>query len=377
MINLTYKISKLPETTCDALVLICLIGIEVDKCLTLSVKTGKTHLLKLINTHFRTKPNFENIVVKIAKNRFSELRLKREKFDIQIDEAKIKRLVSPIIMVLVSKPEMIEEVLSEYFDICNEGARYFENKLEKLLPQIVKSRDQVERLFKFLLAKFKLDSQSTRVMNLLKRLANVAKQHTHYYRTFLECLQDFFKKDAISFNILRQSFDTQVLFDFIILFYENDLSYFSENLKDSFLTWKIKIEEFFKFTAFTEKQHRSFELCSKFCNDLIAWNIDTLNIRSIYQYLYGEFRSKEFKEFPVMLSHIALIFAKIDKEWGNSVEFYLDVFREGINSNQCSNLAFWNCLIGYCSLDRIIAEETIRHLLPEVKQKEFIKAIKL
>lgn len=379
-VELTYKISKQGHLICESLAHIALMGFFVEECLTFAVKTGKSHLLKMLNEYFRNSQFFESIIVKTAHLQFRKLKSQKDIIDNKVSEETLKKLISPIIMVLVNKPELLEEILNEYFEICSDGAKYFENKLEMLLQQIVKSKEHVKRVFGFLLLKFKEDPSVVRVIGLIKRLSNVVKGHSSYYRTFIECLHEFYKNETQVFALLRPNLEIQVLFDFIILMYETNIDYFNQHLTQIWSDWAIRIEDFFKFTAFTEKQFKNFDLCAKFCNDLISWNASILNARSVFQYLYSEFRSNvlagNFKEFPVMMAHIALMFARMDREKGSSIEVYLDIFREGINANQCSNPVFWNCLIGFCMLDKIIAEEAVRHLLPEGKQKEFIRAVR-
>ena len=137
-VQLTYKISKQGHLTCESLAHIALMGFFVEDCLEFAVKTGKGHLLKILNEHFRKSAFFESIIVKTAQLRFRELKLhKNIDLEVKLSEEKLKRLISPIIMVLVNKPELLEETLTDYFEICSEGAKYFENKLEMLLQQIV------------------------------------------------------------------------------------------------------------------------------------------------------------------------------------------------------------------------------------------------
>ena len=344
------------------------------------MKTGKSNLLKLLNENFIKSPQFELIVIKSARDRFSELRLKREKYEGKITEIKTKRFISPIILVLILKPELLQEILNEFFDICNEGAAYFDSKLEGILQQIIKSKDQVRNIVLFLFEKFNLDPTQIRITNLIRRIINVSKSHSSYYKTFIQCLFDFHKNDRDNFNRLLPFLEVQVLFDFMILTYENNIEYFVENLKNIYTDWKIKVEDFFKYAAFTDRQFTNASLCSKFCNDLIAWNLNNLNLRAIYNHLHEEFLKKEYKDpncFPVMLAYIAYKFAIIDKERGNSIDFYLNIFREGITQGQLNNPVFWGYLVSYCRLDKIVSETGIRNLIPDTRQKDFIMEVNM
>jgi hypothetical protein len=278
-------------------------------------------------------------------------------------------------MVLLHRPGLFESVIEEYFHICEEGARLFESKLEILLQNIVKGKEQVEDLCQFVFSKYKENPEAPRVRTLLRSVVNVAKLHGVYYKALVDFLVGFAKAEPQYFSQLRPELDVQVLFDFIILVYETDLQYFLANIKDSYSQWNIRLEDFFKFVAFTDKQTKNFELCARFCADLIDWYIEEISPRVIFKTLMNEYHRREVREFPVMLAHIAYQFAKIEKGRGQSVEPFLEAFKEGIAKGQTTDPVFWRALIQYAKFEKVVTLESLRPMLSEEKYKQFSKEL--
>lgn len=385
-VKLTYKISKQPwakseepskidgVVKVDPLIFIALMGCHVQESLELAVKTGKGPTLKQLSEHFLATPHFDQVIVPAARNRFSQLR-PNYLVGGPPSEAKVKQLVSPVMMVLLHRPGLLEAVIEEYFHICEEGARFFESKLEILLQNIVKGREKVEELCHFVFSKYKENPEAPRIQTLLRSVVSVAKLHGSYYKTLVDFLVGFAKAEPQYFAHLRPELDVQVLFDFIILVYETDLPYFLANIKDSYSQWNIRLEDFFKFVAFTEKQSKNFELCARFCADLIDWYLEEIQPRTIFKALMNEYHRREGREFPVMLAHIAYQFAKIEKGRGQSVEPFLEAFKEGIAKGLTTEPIFWKALIQYSRFEKVVTLESLRPLLSEDRYKQFSKEL--
>ncbi len=70
------------------------------------------------------------------------------------------------------------------------------------------------------------------------------------------------------------------------------------------------------------------------------------------------------RELPFLSFYINLKFAQVDKKSGLSVDTYFNIFKMGLDRKYYERMNFWNMLLQFCILDRVIANETVAKWLP-------------
>ncbi len=314
---------------------------------------------------------FDEIVIPLSLSRFEKLSKNREKYEGTISETKVKELTSPILMILLKRPELLQKVLLIYFDICKEGVLFFNGKLEQLLKGVIKEAKQIEELSTFIFAQYIGKPSENRILNLIYKLISVAKHKTAHYKVFIESLKNFYKNHMHQFFSLMGNIDTKVIVDIFISFFENESNYEHLNLEQVFNQWMINVEDFILSLCFSEKQQKRFTLCASLLDNIMKAQSAAIDTRLIFGNILTSYKEAELKELPPMIVYCGLLFAEKDKRDRKTVDFYLDIFKEGISKGMYNNDLFWQFLLRYCIMDRIIAEETVASLLPENLQLEF------
>lgn len=316
---------------------------------------------------------FNDIIVPVAFERFQKLSTARAKYEGTISEARVKELTSPIIMVLLKRPEMLQQVLLTYFEISSEGVAFVNSKLEFLLKGIIKDVKQVQQLATFIFDQFLRKPTEPRILNLIYKLIGVVKHKTSFYKVFIQSLKAFYQSHTPEFFRMIGDLEKKVIVDIFIAFFEYEANYEALNLENVFAQWSIDIKDFIFYLAFTEKQGKNFPLCTALLDNILRVHQEEISTRAVFSRIVSSYKELKLKEVPLMVVYCALLFAQKDKAERQTVDYYLEIFKEGIAKEMTSNEQFWQYLIQFCTLDRIIAEETIPSMLPDNKQTDFFE----
>lgn len=322
---------------------------------------------------YKSHPMFDEIVVPVAFGRFEKLATRRQKYEGSISETRVKELISPIIMVLLKRPEMLHQVLITYFEISNEGVAFVNSKLEYLLKGIIKDTKQVQQLAAFIFDQFLRKPTESRILNLIYKLIGVVKHKSSFYKVFIQSLKTFYKSHVAEFFKLVGDLETKVIVDIFIAFFEHEESYEALNLEQVFGQWSIDVKDFIFYLVFSEKQQKNFALCASLLENILRMHYEEVPTRIIFSRIVASYKELKLKEVPLMVVYCALLFAQKDKAERQTVDYYLEIFKEGIAKEMTSNEIFWQYLLQFCTLDRIIAEETIPSMLPDHKQTDFFE----
>ena len=373
LVHLCFKISQMENCDSKALAFLSVILEDKKDAVFYAVKSGKSEILKKIDTFFKNDKIYGELIIPTAKKNFEdylvELEEKRKSGEIlEKSEEDFKKIVLPLLMCTLKENSLLHDILRNYGKLPEKEANFLETKIAKLVEKTIKKHVEIEQILDLLTDEIlKDEGEIKKYNNIFKNIIKIFKSESSIKKKLMEVLKIKFEKDKRTFLHIFSEIDNSLILEIILEKYKTNQNLKKINISNIIKTWKIEPTDIIFNLAFSEFQKQDYSICEKFFKEFYELYKNIIDRKITVEKIIKNID----KEIPLLIIHINFIFANDNFKEQKSIDPFIEIFKIGIEKKLYDEKFFWERLLMFCAFDRIIAQETIEILLPEKYKRRF------
>lgn len=336
----------------------------------LAVKSGKPQVLKILYNGIKDTPYYDNNFVKTSIKLFEQLANNSTKYEGKSEE-KIKRKIYPLIRCLINRPDLFMSIIDHYKKLNSVAKNVIDEKFDQLIQLVFNTKDRILKLLGYLINKidekdpdgFKEDTK------LIIKIVNALKNKKNLGKIVINIISELFESKTSTFLNLFSTIDPNLIYQMLFKKYIKNKK--TEDVLNVLNIWKIDPSDFIIGLIFLSVHPENVEFLTNLLKKIIDSLLIQIDKRELNDKIIKKINLLEEKDFPITTAFVVLKLAEYECSENKPIDAYVEIFRKGINNQYYNNKMFWQYLLEFCKLDRILAEETISSLLPEDKRQEF------
>lgn len=367
-VDLAYRAAKANGDSV-AIAALALSGLKnSQRALSLAVKVGRPAVLKELKAVLDEKRTLSRLFCEEAQRQFEKLLPSNPKVALYSKE-KMKRLFSPLLVVVPSRPELMSTIIANFGQLPPDAAESLKEKLETLF--LVLKSSKLEEAVRQILRVLKEEYENPRIKDLLNVIMQTRVKRPQIYQTFVKDLQEMFSKNRTTFLELSQRLDLPLVIDVFLQQYETRMKFDAASLSEVLQSAHVSPTTFLCGLAFrTQEKIRLAEYCV-FLSNFVYFYSSQLNVKEFVDFVLANAE----KEFPTMAFYVTLLFAEEEKKRTSSIEIFVIFFRKAVYKLDYDFREVWDWVFRLYELDQIVFKENIAIEMPEGRRVEFFEKL--
>ena len=335
----------------------------------LIVRTGNPVLLRQIESVVTDKETYDSIIVSQSITQFKALVDKRDKYERSVDQAKLRRRIGPMLVVVTKRHELLNMLVDLSFRVCTEAFDLILSKLESIFRAVIKTDVQLDSILDEIFEKTIDETMVRNATSVLFTLLSSVRKRPPLIDAIVSYTKSFYAQNTQVFEgILRMAESSRVGVLVSLLFEDGsaDLQWVYQLVGISPTDLALSVvqgsEELFV------RGNQDGMIDSITSNDLALEDL-----LPVFRRVTQEMPAYEEKGWPRAFYHLIYRMAEQSHHHGQGIDVYLGVFKQLITNGAFQHTSYWSELIRFAGLSRVIGEETIPKLLPESFTKKYFE----